>query len=72
MNEEQKTMALQVGVTVLILLAAMTIGEYFIGLFAPYWWAPLMAIALLKAFYIVRDYMHIGRVFAGDEAEEHS
>jgi hypothetical protein len=31
------------------------------------WWVPLMLIALVKAFFVVRDYMHIGRVFAGDE-----
>ena len=27
----------------------------------------LLGIALLKAFFIVRDYMHLGRVFASDE-----
>ena len=58
------------GITVLILLAVMTIGEYFIGAVASIWWAPLLAIATLKAFFIVRDYMHIGRLFATDEVQE--
>ncbi len=70
MNEERKQTALQIGVTVLIMLSALTIGEFFIGLYASSWWAPLMAVALLKAFFIVRDYMHLGRVFAGEAAEE--
>ena len=51
----------------MILLALMTIGEYFVGAVASAWWAPLLGIALLKAFLIVRDYMHVGRVFASDE-----
>lgn len=68
--EEKKQAAYRVGVVVLILLAVMTIGEYFIGAVAPVWWAPLLGIALFKAYFIVRDYMHIGRVFAGEEAEE--
>jgi hypothetical protein len=34
---------------------------------AYYWWAAIFAIAVLKAFFVVRDYMHIGRLFASDE-----
>jgi hypothetical protein len=69
--EEKKKLAYRIGDTVLILLVSLTIGEYFIGKYAPYWWAPLLAIALLKAFFVVRDFMHIGRVFAGEEEEVH-
>lgn len=72
MNEEKKKYDLSVGVTVLLLLAAMTIGEFFMGLYAFNWWAPLLAVAAMKGFFILRDYMHVGRVFAGDSAEEHS
>lgn len=72
MNEEKKKQAYRIGEVVLILLAALTIGEFLMGYFAPYWAAPLLAVAALKAFFIVRDYMHVGRVFAGDEAEEHA
>jgi len=68
--EEKKQAAYRVGVVVLILLAVMTVGEYFIGAVASVWWAPLLGIALFKAYFIVRDYMHIGRVFAGEEAEQ--
>ena len=65
--DDKKKQAYSVGVTILILLAVMTIGEYFVGSIASAWWAPLLGIALLKAFFIVRDYMHLGRVFASDE-----
>jgi hypothetical protein len=69
--EEKKKDAYRVGVVVLILLAVLTIGEYAIGSVAYLWWAPLLGIAVLKAFFVIRDYMHIGRLFAGDE-EGHS
>ena len=69
--EEKKKMAYRVGVTVLILLAALTTGEFFIGLVAPYWGGVLLAIAALKAFFVIRDYMHIGAVFSPEE-ESHS
>jgi hypothetical protein len=67
--EERKKQAYTIGIGVFILLATMTIGEYFLGVYASAWWAPLLSIALLKAFFIVRDYMHIGRVFASAQSE---
>ncbi len=57
------------GVLVFIVLAVLTAGEFLIARVSPLWWAPLLFIALVKAFFIVRDYMHISRVFAGDEGE---
>ena len=65
--EEKKKQAYRVGAIVFMLLVIMMIGEYFIGSIAPVWWAPLLGVAILKAFFILRDYMHIGRVFAADE-----
>jgi hypothetical protein len=67
--EEKKKLAYRVGAVVFLLLTTLTIGEFFIGAVAPVWWAPLMAIALLKAYLIIKDYMHIGRVFATAEDE---
>ncbi len=72
--DEKTKQAYWIGVVVLILLATLTIGEYFIGLYASAWWAPLLSIAALKAFFIMRDYMHIGRAFASasdDDDEVH-
>ena len=55
------------GVAIIILLFFLTLGEYWIGSVASAWWGVIMAIALIKAFFVVRDYMHIGRLFAGEE-----
>lgn len=71
MNEEKRAIDFNVSTVVLILLGAMTVGEFFMGQFAFNWAGPLLLVALLKAFLVVRDYMHVGKVFAGDEAEEH-
>lgn len=60
----------RVGVAVFIVLAALTIGEFAIGAISPSWIAPLFGVALLKAFLIVRDYMHLPRLFAGEEEEQ--
>jgi hypothetical protein len=68
--EAKKLEAFRVGAGVLILLAVMTIGEFWIGAVASAWWAPLLSIAVLKAFFVMRDYMHLPRLFASEEADE--
>jgi len=68
--EEKKKEAFRVGLGVLILLAVFTLGEYWIGAVAPVWAVPLILIAILKAFLVVRDYMHLPRLFAGEEVHE--
>jgi hypothetical protein len=65
--ETKKKNAFRIGVAVFILLAFMTIGEFFIGAYVVGWAAPLWLIAFLKAALIVRDYMHLPRLFAGEE-----
>jgi hypothetical protein len=65
--EEKKKRDYQIGVSVLILLVLLTIGEFLLGAIVPVWWTPLIGIAVLKAFFVVRDYMHLPRLFAGDE-----
>jgi hypothetical protein len=72
--EEKKKQAYRVGNAILVVLLALTAGEYLLGNNADIWsavWIPLMGIALLKAFFIVRDYMHIRRLWTGEE-EEHA
>lgn len=69
--EASKLEEFRVGLGVLILLAVFTIGEYWIGSVAIGWWAPLLLIAIVKAFLVVRDYMHLPRLFAPEE-ENHS
>jgi hypothetical protein len=65
--EEKKKEAFQIGLGVLIILAVMTIGEYWLGSIAVGWWAPLIVIGIVKAFFVVRDYMHLPRLFAAEE-----
>ena len=47
-------------------LAALTLGEFWIGSIASAWWAPLLGIAIIKAFFVIRDYMHLPRLFSGE------
>jgi len=65
--EEKKKQAFRIGMTVLILLMFLTIGEFLIGSFVVGWSGVLIAIAVIKTFFVVRDYMHIGRLFSAEE-----
>lgn len=62
---------LRYGVWVMLLLAVLTFGEYLVGVIAPPWGSMLLAVAAFKAFFVIKDYMHLGRLFSSEE-EEHS
>lgn len=64
---DSRKSALYVGVWVLIMLAVLTFGEYLVGVIAPPWGQLLLIVAAFKAFWVIKDYMHIGRIFGGDE-----
>jgi hypothetical protein len=65
--QEKKERAFRVGIVVLIMLTFFTLGEFLIGAFTEGLWMALFAIAAIKAFFVIRDYMHISRVFWGEE-----
>jgi hypothetical protein len=67
--EEKKKLALRTGASIIILLLFLTVAEYLIGSFVMIWWgaAALIGIALIKAYYVVREYMHVSRLFTSDE-----
>ena len=65
-SEEYKT-DLALGNWILVMLAVLTVGEFLVGVIAPPWGIILLIIALWKAYYVVKDFMHIGRLFGGDE-----
>ena len=70
--EEKKKQDYRKGASVFIVLAILTAGEFLIARISPLWWVPLMIVALVKAYFITRDYMHIARVFAGEDEEDRS
>jgi len=67
--EQQKQQAMKAGTIVILLLLAFTAVEFFIGVYLKLWWGGvlLLMIGALKSFFVIRDYMHIGRLFAGSE-----
>ncbi|GAB4577566.1 MAG: hypothetical protein Fur0022_02970 [Anaerolineales bacterium] len=68
MEQQTKKADYSVNILVVIILSLLTAGEYYLGVIATTNIAGVMlAIGLLKAFFIVRDYMHIGRLFSGGE-----
>jgi hypothetical protein len=71
--EEKKKQLLKIGTSVIVLLFFLTLAEFFIGAYVKIWWGAviLLGIGLLKSVFVIRDYMHVGRLFAGDE-ETHS
>lgn len=68
MEEKTKKADYRVNILVVIILVFLTAGEYYLGVISTTNIAGLMiGIALMKAYFIVKDYMHIGRVFSGEE-----
>lgn len=59
--------ALRAGVWVLIMLTVFTFGEFLVASIAISWGYLLLAVAAWKSYYVVKSYMHIGRLFGGDE-----
>ena len=70
MDEKKKKTVYEKGLIVLVWLAVLTIGELWFALMEIPFWSILVVIALIKATLVVRDYMHIGRLFSGEEEYE--
>jgi cytochrome c oxidase subunit IV len=67
MDEKKKKAAYEKGIIILVWLAVLSIAELWFALMELPWWSILVVIALVKAVLVVRDYMHIGRLFFGEE-----
>jgi len=67
--DDKKKGALKFGVYVFIILAVLTIVEFWIATSSLPWWYILVGIAILKAWFVVQHYMHLPRLFS--EEEEH-
>jgi len=66
-QQSQKTEAFLIGIVVMVLLAGLTLGEFIFGLVAPTMAAVFLIVALLKAYFVLRDYMHFDRLFSDEE-----
>jgi hypothetical protein len=64
--DAQKSARYKTGIIVLAILAVFTAIEFTVSQLGN-WIAVLVLIGLLKAFLVVRDYMHIGKLFSGEE-----
>ena len=67
MDEKKKKAAYEKGLIVLVWLAVLSIGELWFALMDIPWWSILVVIALIKATLVMLDYMHVGRLFFGEE-----
>ncbi len=65
--EDKKNKALKFGVYVFLILAVLTVGEYFIATVGGQWWYILVGIAVLKAWFVLQHYMHLPRLFSKEE-----
>lgn len=64
--EGRKSARYKAGIIVLAILAVFTAIEFTVSQIGN-WIAVLLVIGLLKAFLVVRDYMHVGKLFSGEE-----
>ena len=67
MDKKKKKAAYEKGIILLVWLGVLSIAELWFALMDLPWWSILVVIALIKAALVVRDYMHIGRLFYGEE-----
>jgi heme/copper-type cytochrome/quinol oxidase subunit 4 len=63
-----KALALREGVAVFIVLALLTILEFWVGA-ATSWTGLLILIALFKAAIVIQYYMHLRRVTSSEEGD---
>ena len=66
---DKKKEALKFGVYVFVILAVLTLAEYWVSVSGYSWWYLLFGIALLKAWFVVQHYMHLPKLF--NEEENH-
>jgi heme/copper-type cytochrome/quinol oxidase subunit 4 len=69
---QKKNEKYMIGLTIAIILFVLTVGEFMlaeVGATYGSWIWVLLLVAILKASMVVREYMHIGKVFAPEEEE---
>jgi len=66
--EKKKKEQYGAGFTIILLLAVLTLGEFGIAAVGTKLAGILIIISIIKAGLVMRDYMHIGRLFSEEEA----
>jgi heme/copper-type cytochrome/quinol oxidase subunit 4 len=64
---DRKAAAYRLGLITLIILAVLTVAEYFVSIYTGSL-ILLMIVALIKAAIIVNNFMHITRLWRGEES----
>ena len=67
-SDQHKSEKYRAGIIIMIILAVFTAIEFSVSQMGN-WIVVLLLIALLKAYLVVRDYMHIGKLFSGEGEE---
>jgi len=65
--DKKKKNAFKLGITVLIILAILTAIEFTVASFKFNWAWLMFGIAILKAYFVVTNYMHLPRLFTEEE-----
>ena len=65
MSDQARASAYRLGVITLIILAVLTVAEFFIATHIPSA-ILLLIVALIKAAIIVQNFMHIARLWRGE------
>jgi len=65
--DDKKKKALKFGVTVFVILAVLTLGEYWVATVNFQWWYLLVGITIIKTWLVVQHYMHLPRLFSEEE-----
>jgi len=66
-EEDALTLGLRSGMYVFMMLGVLTLGEFLVASIASSWTLFLWIVALWKVFLVVKNYMHVGVLFAPDE-----
>lgn len=65
--EEKKKLAFKTGITILIILGVLTIIEFTAAKLNFNWTGLLFGIAIIKAWFVLQNYMHLPRLFKEEE-----
>ena len=66
--EEKKKLLFRLGIVILLILAILTVVEFVVAKINIPWPWILYIIALIKAWFVIKHYMHFPRLFAEEKS----